>query len=107
MTAVPPQLEAAFTLFLKEMDSHLAFFREAMEEKISAEKLPSALTHKMHLMKGAAGFFQLAAIRDIASDGEKKLKAGISAHEIQELLPVWLNALEEEVKKLQSFSKKD
>ena len=89
----PPNvhLQKAFDLFLGELDSHLEFFQSSLasleESKLDFDQiddLQAGLSNRFHLIRGAAGFLQLEAIRDFAKEAEIDLKK--TAYEQPDLL---------------------
>jgi chemotaxis protein histidine kinase CheA len=79
---IPPHLVEAHAIFKTELESHLGYLKTAFE-KLSAEQSGAQLepdkkeelyvgvAHRLHLLKGGAGFLGLDEIRDSATETEK------------------------------------
>ncbi len=78
---IPAALRPALEIFMRELDSHLTFFRQTVQqiaEQQAKEALSETylgelrkLSNRFHTIKGSAGFFQLHAIKDQAASAEK------------------------------------
>lgn len=76
---ISPALHGAAQIFLDELEGHLSFFQPLVEE-LSQEQnnespLPAntrqSIKHRMHVIKGAAGFLGLTELQHAAGQGEK------------------------------------
>ena len=98
---IPPELAGPLKLFIKELDSHLTYFRDLLAKGPAFDETQlKALAHRCHVVKGGAGFFQLALIRDLAGEGEKKFRSQLSADEYKELLSKITQGLDSELELL-------
>lgn len=78
---IPSALRPALEIFVRELDSHLTYFRQTVQqiaELKRKEALPTSyvdelkkLSQRFHTIKGSAGFFQLHSIKDQAAHAEK------------------------------------
>jgi HPt (histidine-containing phosphotransfer) domain-containing protein len=94
---IPPALQAAFELFLKEFDTHLAHFRKLAEKLASPpaadfEPDRKSVEHRCHLIRGSAGFFKLTELKDLAASGEKEFRS-MAASDYREKAPEQLSHL--------------
>ena len=78
---IPPALQPAFELFIKELDAHVIFLQRTVQQIAELQsqngssnaylKELTSLSHRFHTIKGGAGFFQLSEIKDFAGTLEK------------------------------------
>jgi len=79
---VPAALQSALGIFIKELDTHVVYFREllsALEQEHASclDESSKTLEHRFHVIKGGAGFLKLEEIRQSAILGESMFKHGI------------------------------
>lgn len=114
MAGIPPELEAAYHVFLEELKKHSSALAQISSEFQAStqitrsaeevEKIRRSLQHKFHTIRGGAGFFQLDLIVSIATEGEL-LFASLAGKDLilkalGESLPTLVERLREENKKL-------
>jgi len=85
---LPEVLHEAAHIFASELETHCVFLEKFCAELAGAnesaarallKKQAPLLAEKFHLIKGASGFLNLIALRDLASDKEKRYRALDSA----------------------------
>jgi chemotaxis protein histidine kinase CheA len=82
LNSVPPLLQSALKIFVKELESHLDYFDEilaqiqAIKNNVEpvSEKRAQEIQKKFHLIKGGAGFLGLREISENATNGEQLVK---------------------------------
>lgn len=114
MAGIPPELEAAYRVFLEELKKHFGVLTQISAEfhapgqtarsAEETEKIRRSLQHKFHTIRGGAGFFQLDSIVSIAAEGET-LFASLAGKDLilkalGEKLPVLVERLREESEKI-------
>ena len=91
MANLPPELQEAHKLFLRELHGHVATVREKIatadfRSLDSIEATRKALEHRFHTIRGGAGFFQLDEVLSAATLGESELRKGRQLSEYREFL---------------------
>ena len=81
---LPEILHAAAHIFATELEAHSAFLEQFCSELDAAndtasralmKKQAPLLAEKFHLIRGASGFLNLTALRDLATEKEKRYRA--------------------------------
>ncbi len=82
---VKPGLERALHLFLNELDTHIYHLQTtilqqkpvdtALLEDLNESEIKN-IEHRLHTIKGGAGFLQLRDIQQCAANGEKIVESG-------------------------------